>query len=155
MSQSEDGRTLEVKLTPMCAFELRYTDLEALDFGAGGQVYGSLEGSLEGEQLRGALRVTNLAPMRPGGVNLPTVRGLLTTDYGAKVWVAMDGMALARSTDGARVVTAAIAFRTGDPRYAWLNAVFAVTEGVLNTVAAGGAVHHRVYRFEPTLGPTE
>jgi Protein of unknown function (DUF3237) len=143
-----------MKLTPLFDFELRYTDLEVLDFGAGGQLYGSLEGFLEGERLRGALRVTNVAPMRPDDVNLPTVRGLLTTDDGAKVWVAMDGLALARSTDGARVVTAAITFRTGDPRYAWLNTIFAVTEGVLNTVAAGGAVHHRVYRCEPTLGST-
>jgi hypothetical protein len=144
-----------MKLTPLCDFELRYTDLEVLDFGASGQLYGSLEGSLAGERLRGALRVTNLAPKRSDDVNLPTVRGLLTTDDGAKVWVAMDGMALARPTDGVRVVTAAITFRTGDPRYAWLNTVFAVTEGVLDTVATGGAVRHRVYSCEPTLDSTE
>jgi hypothetical protein len=30
--------------------------------------------------------------------------------------------------------------------------VFAVTEGILDTVATGGTVRHRVYRCEPTLG---
>lgn len=144
-----------MKLTPLCDFEIRYTELEVLDYGAGGQLYGALAGSLTGDRLRGTLRMTNLAPKRPDDVNLPTVRGLLTTDDGAKVWMAMDGMALARASDGARVVTAAITFRTGDPRYAWLNTVFAVTEGLLDTVAAGGVVRHRVFHCEPTIGMTE
>jgi hypothetical protein len=144
-----------MNLIPLCDFELRYTDLEVLDYDTGGQLYGSLEGSLVGERFRGTLRLVNLAPKRSDDVNLPTVRGLMTTDDGAKIWVAMDGMALARSGDGARVVTAAITFRTGDPRYTWLNTVFAVTEGILDSVATGGAVRHRVYRCKPTLGTTE
>jgi hypothetical protein len=144
-----------MKLTPLCDFELRYTNLEVLDYGAGGQLHGSLEGSLVGERVRGELRMTNLAPKRSDDVNLPTVRGVLTTDDDAKVWMVMDGMALERPVDGARVVTAAITFRTADPRYTWLNTVFAVTEGILDTVSTGGVVRHRVYHCEPTLTATD
>jgi hypothetical protein len=143
-----------MKLSPLCDFELRYTELEVLNFETGGQLYGSLEGTLVGEKLRGNLQMTNFAPKRSDDVNLPTVRGLLTTDDGAKVWMTMDGIALARPADGARMVTAAITFRTGDPRYTWLNTVFAVTEGILDTVSSGGVVRHRVYHCEPTISTT-
>jgi hypothetical protein len=144
-----------MKLNPLCDFELRYTDLEVFDYEPGGQLYGSLEGSLVGERVRGELRMTNLAPKRSDDVNLPTVRGVLTTDDRAKVWMVMDGMALARPVDGARVVTAAITFRTADPRYTWLNTMFAVTEGILDTVSTGGVVRHRVYHCEPTISATD
>jgi hypothetical protein len=113
----EEARTQTMKLTPLCDFEFRYSTLEVLELEAGGQLYGTLEGSLVGERLRGDLHMINIAPIRPDDVNLPTVRGLLTTDDGAKVWMVMDGLALTRPADGVRVITAAITFRTGDPRY--------------------------------------
>ena len=53
---------------------LRYTDIEFVDYGAGGQHYGHLEGTLEGDRLRGSLRLVNLPPKRPDDVNLPTLR---------------------------------------------------------------------------------
>jgi hypothetical protein len=147
--------TPAMKLTPLCDFDLRHTDLEVLDYDVGGQLYGPLECPLVGERFRGDLRMTNMASKRPDDVNLPTVRGLLTTDDGAKVWRVMDGIALARPTDDARVVTAAVTFRTGDSRYTWLNTVFAVTEVTLGTVATGGVVRHRDYHCEPTIGTTD
>lgn len=66
-------------LAELASVELTYTALEALDYGSGGQLYGTMEGSLAGDQLRGTLRLTNLAQRRPDNVNLPTLRGLLTT----------------------------------------------------------------------------
>src|SRR6185437_16007576 len=57
-----------MQLTPLCDLELRYTSLESIDFGAGGQIYGTMEGTVSGERLRGRLRLTNLAPRRPDNV---------------------------------------------------------------------------------------
>src|SRR5207249_3170513 len=100
--------------------------LESLDYGAGGQLFGTMEGEVTGERLRGTLKLVNLAPRRADNVNLPTLRGLLTTDEGATAFVEINGMALLRPSDDARVFVTSLTFRTGDTRYAWLNTVFAV-----------------------------
>jgi hypothetical protein len=76
---------------PLGDVELHYTSLEFLDYGVGGQHYGTLDGWLRGEDVRGELRLTNLAPRRPDNVNLPTLRGLLTTEDDALVYVEMNG----------------------------------------------------------------
>jgi hypothetical protein len=52
-------------LIPLGDVELRYVTLEALDYGAGGQFYGTMEGTIAGDRLRGTLRLTNLAPRPP------------------------------------------------------------------------------------------
>jgi hypothetical protein len=62
-------------------------------YGVGGQHYGTLDGWLRGKDVRGELRLTNLAPRRPDNVNLPTLRGLLTTEDDALVYVEMNGIA--------------------------------------------------------------
>jgi hypothetical protein len=63
------------------------------------------------------VRLTNLASRRPDNVNLPTLRGVLTTDDGAAIWIELDGIATLRETDGARVFVTSWRFRTGDPHY--------------------------------------
>ncbi|MEX0763219.1 MAG: DUF3237 family protein [Dehalococcoidia bacterium] len=141
-----------MRLAPLCEMELRYTRLEILDYGAGGQIFGAMEGTVSGERLHGAMDLVNLAPRRPDNVNLPTLRGLLTTDDGAKLYIEIDGMATLRPSDEARVVVHSMTFRTGDPRYAWLNRVFAVAEGVLDRVAVGGVFRARAYACEATIG---
>jgi hypothetical protein len=141
-----------MKLWKLADFELRYTSIESLDYEPGGQVYGTMEGSFSGERLRGALRLTNLAARRPDNVNLPTLRGLLTTEDGARVWVEMDGIATARPSDNARVFVTRCAFRTGDPGYRWLNTTFAVLEGVLDQVAVGGRASGELHVCEASIG---
>jgi hypothetical protein len=42
------------------------------------------------------------------------------------------------AADDARVFVTSLTFRTADSRYAWLNTVFGVLEGVLDTVVTGG-----------------
>jgi hypothetical protein len=139
-----------MELLPLGDVEVHYTSLTSLKFGAGGQNYGTLEGWLRGETVRGELRLTNFAPQRPDYVNLPMLRGLLTTEDGATIAVEMNGIATLREADHARVFVTSLTFRTGDARYTWLNTVFSVLEGVLDTgtlVARGHAVslqsHHR------------
>ncbi len=140
-----------MRLMPLGDVELRYTALESLDYGAGGQIYGTMEGTLAGESLRGTLRLTNLAQRRPDNVNLPTLRGILDTRDGAKVWVEFDGIATLRPGDNARVAVMALTFRTGDDRYRWLNTVFAILEGVLDTVGVGGVARGAAYHCQPTV----
>lgn len=141
-----------MELVALGDLELRYTALESLDYGAGGQLYGTMEGRMEGEGLRGALQLTNLAPRRADNVNLPTLRGLLRTDDGAVVYVEMDGVATLREADRARVFVTTLRLRTGDARYAWVNTVFGVLEGVLDSVGVGGVARGRAYRCNPTIG---
>jgi hypothetical protein len=140
-----------VELVELCVVTLRYTSLESLDFGAGGQLYGTMEGRLDGERLSGELQLTNLAPRRADNVNLPTLRGLLTTDDGARTWIVLDGVATLRESDGARVFVTACRFRTGDERYAWLNTTFGVLEGVLDAVTVGGQARGRLFECRATV----
>lgn len=140
-----------MELAELASVTLTYTTLEALDYGDGGQLYGTMEGSLAGERLNGTLRLTNLAARRPDGVNLPTLRGLLTTDDGAVSWVELDGVAMLRPEDGARVFLTTFRFRTADERYAWLNTVFAVLEGVLDSVSVGGVARGRLFECGATV----
>ena len=140
-----------MQLVPLCDLELRYTMLESIDYGDGGQIYGTMEGSVSGEQLRGTLRLTNLAPRRPDNVNVPTLRGLLHTTDGAALFVELDGIANLRASDKARVFVTSMKLRTGDARYRWLNGTFALLEGVLDTVAVGGLARGKAYRCEATI----
>jgi hypothetical protein len=85
-----------MNLIPLGDFELHYTSLTSLDYGSGGQNYGTMEGWLRGESVSGELRLTNFAPRRPDNVNLPNLRGLLTTEDGAIIAVEMNGIATLR-----------------------------------------------------------
>jgi hypothetical protein len=138
-------------LMELAELKLRYTALESLDYGAGGQLYGTMEGRIEGDRVAGNLRLTNLAARRPDNVNLPTLRGLLTTSDGASIWVELDGIAMLRESDDARVFVTAARFRTGDERYGWLNTTFALLEGVLGAVAVGGEARGRLFECRATV----
>jgi len=141
-----------MKLVPLCEFELRYTSLELVDFGSGGQLYGTMEGTLSGDRINGRLRLTNLAPRRTDGVNMPALRGILETDDGAVIYVEMNGLANLRPADQARVFATTFTFRTRADRYAWLNNSFSILEGVLDTVSVGGVARGRAFECEVTFG---
>ncbi len=140
-----------MELVGLSDVDLTYVMLESLDYDAGGQLYGTMEGSLIGERLSGRLRLTNLAARRTDNVNLPTLRGVLDTADGARVWVELDGIAALRGADEARVFVTTFRFRTGDERYTWLNTIFGVLEGVLDSVGVGGRARGRLYECRPTL----
>ena len=122
-----------------------------MDYGGEGQLYGTLDGRIEGDRVRGELRLTNLAARRGDNVNLPTLRGILTTDDQAIVWVELDGVATLRESDGARVFVTTFRFRTGDERYAWLNTVFGALEGVLDSVGVGGTARGHLFECRATV----
>jgi hypothetical protein len=131
--------------------ELTYRTLQSLDYGVGGQLYGTMDGTLRGDRVGGALELTNLAQRRPDDANLPTLRGLLRTDDGADIWVELDGIATLRPSDRARVFVTAARFRTGDARYGWMNTTVGLVEGVLDTVGIGGVARARLWECRATL----
>jgi hypothetical protein len=144
-------RRLVVDLTELATVELTYTALQWLDYDHDGQLYGTMEGSLAG-RLSGSLRLTNFAALRADGVNLPTLRGVLTTRDEATVWVELDGIATLREEEGqARVFITTFRFRTGDERYAWLNATFGSLEGLLESGGVGGVARGRLYACQAAL----
>jgi hypothetical protein len=138
-------------LSMLATVELTYTALESVDYASGGRLYGTMDGTVTGERLNGTLRLTNLADRRPDNVNLPTLRGVLTTEDGANAWVEMDGVATLRIEDGARVFVTSCRFRTGDERYAWLNTQFAILEGVLDSVGVGGVARGQLFECHATM----
>ncbi len=140
-----------MELVPLADVVMVYRTLEYLDYGAGGQLYGTLDGTVSGDRLAGTLQLTNLAAKRPDDVNLPTLRGVLTTSDGATVWLEADGVATLRAADGARVFVTTARFRTGDPRYAWLDTVVGAIEGVLDTVGVGGTSRAALFECRATL----
>jgi hypothetical protein len=140
-----------MELVELGGVELTYSTLESVDFGIDGQLYGTMDGTLVGDRVNGELRLTNLAPRRADNVNVPTLRGVLTTDDGALVWVEMDGIATLRPSDNARVFVTTLRFRTGDERYPWLNGVFGLLEGVLDSVGVGGVARGRVFECRATV----
>ena len=46
-------------LVPLCEIALRYTALESLDYGAGGQLFGTMEGEVSGDRVCGSLKSTS------------------------------------------------------------------------------------------------
>lgn len=144
-----------MKLVDLGQLNLRYTSLRSVDYESGGQLYGTMEGRLEGERLTGDVHLTNLAPRRPDNVNMPTLRGILTTADGASIWMELDGIATLREADAARVFLTSCRFRARDPAYSWLNTTFAVVDGILDVVAEGGAARARLYECRSTIAPTD
>ncbi len=140
-----------MNLEPLFEGELRYTSLESIDYEAGGQLYGTMEGEVRGERLSGSFSLTNLAQRRADNVNCPTLRGLLTTDDGAKAYVELNGLANLRAADNARVFVTSFTCRTGDSRYAWLNTFVGIIEGVLDSVTVGGKARIKAYICEATI----
>jgi hypothetical protein len=140
-----------MELVELADLELTYTGLATLDYGSDGQLYGTMDGKLSGERLQGQLRLTNLAPRRADNVNMPTLRGVLTTEDGADVWVELTGVATLRQTYNARVCVTSVLFRTGDERYAWLNSVFGVLEGVLDSIGVGGVARGKIHECRASV----
>ena len=131
--------------------ELTYTAVELVDYGSDGQIYGTMEGTVAGDRINAQLRLTNLAARRPDNVNLPTLRGVMTTDDGAAVWVEIDGVATLRASDNARVFVTAFRCRTGDGRYAWLNTMVGVLEGVLTSVGLNSTARGSIFECRATV----
>ncbi len=134
--------------------ELIYTDVdEELSYQDGGQVYGILTGKLEAGELEGTLYTTNLARQRPDGVFIPTLRGLLTTSQGAKLFFTMDGLSLRdpKANPPRRLVVAGITLWTADPKFRSWNDAYLVAELEGRAVGKTWGVVGNLYQCVPEV----
>jgi hypothetical protein len=56
-----------------------------------------------------------------------------------------------RAKDSARVFVTTFRCRTADERYGWLNTVFGVLEGVLDSVGIGGVARGELFECRATV----
>jgi len=145
------------RLEPLCLFR---ADLkEPVDVGAGPfgvrRIFDVAGGRVEGERISGRVLPSGGDWLLIGsdGVGRLDVRATLETDDGAYVYAQYYGVLVfdeavvaalgsgAETAFGESHFMTAPRFETGDPRYAWLNAVVAVGQGRL----LPGAVEYRVF----------
>lgn len=140
-----------MKLEPVGTLELKYTRNSDVKLETTTQVYGDLEGRIEGPELQGSLRVTNLATSRPDGDFLPTLRGVLTGPEDKRMFVTMDGLSIVEEgTDPpVRVGLVSITFRTADPDLLKWNHVLAVAEYRGKTMGDTWGLVGSIYRCVP------
>jgi hypothetical protein len=145
-----------MRLDPLGTLTLSYSHLTELSYESGGQVYGALEGTLEGPELRGRLHVTNLAPHRTDGEFAPTLRGTLTAEDGKKMFVTIDGISIleAGTNPPVRIGLVALTFRSADPKLKKWNGVFAVAEYRGQAVGETWGLVGTVYRCVPEGSPS-
>jgi hypothetical protein len=143
-----------MKFTPIGEMDLTYVAVDFVDYGTGGQYHGTMEGQLRTERVSGRVKLTNIAQKRSDNVNTPTLRGVLETDDGARVFVEMNG--LSQIEEGGRVFITSLTFRTAEARYEGLNTLFAIVEGELHGRPRPNEMHARcfVYACESTIKPS-
>jgi hypothetical protein len=101
-------------------------------------------GTFEGPRLRGRIEPPggDWLTRRPDGTGRLDVRVTLRTDDGAAILMAYSG--ITRPTESGTSIRTAPLFETGDPRYAWLNAIQAVGVGGRE----GATVSYDVYALQ-------
>ena len=142
-----------MKLERVGSLTLRYGSSEGHSGHEGdGQYRGRLLGTLEGDELSGELDLTNRGQFRADGILTPTLRGLLTTPDGARLYATLDGLSL--PDDGAgedrRIVLTAMTLRTGDDRYKKWNSVLFLFEGRGGPDSETWAMRGSLFRCDPT-----
>ena len=138
-----------MRLERIGLLELVYTEVdEEWPFPEGGQVYGVLTGRLETDGLRGTIHATNLARQRPDGGFTPTLRGILSTPEGGKLFFTMDGISIkdASASPPRRVVTTGITLWSSDPRFRTWNDTYLVAETVGRAIGTSWGVAGDLYR---------
>ena len=141
-----------VRLEPLCTFEWSY-DVEGRvsggyvvlrpfggDDGAG---YGEGRGTVSGDRLAGTCVWSNHPRSRGDGRMLPDVHGLIVTDDGAEVLFTLGGVTVFDNGGSRGRQNLSGTFTAEDERYAWVNDLVCVAEGVI--VPAQNTIEIRVY----------
>jgi hypothetical protein len=120
-----------LELVPLCKALMPVHETHAIEgTPEGSLLIGELRGAtLEGERLN-ARQVGHAAAdwltVSPAGFATVDVRITFKTDDGALLFMSYEG----RSNLETGVACAAPKFKTGDPRYAWLNGIQAIAKGL-------------------------
>ena len=150
------AEAVDIELIPLCSIVIEVGEPMVMpNTPAGTRIVVELRDfRVEGDRLRGTMKGVAAADwltIGPEGTGSVDVRATMETDDGALVYVTYTGRRDFSEGMDAPVYTAP-RFETGDERYAWLNTVVGVLEGVLGTVAVGGQARGTVYECRPTAG---
>ena len=119
-----------MRLEPHCRLSMRYVDSAwARPYGGEeGAGFGTGDGSVSGDVLRGTLRWANYPRRREDGVWTPNVRGVIDTDDGAAVLLSMHGQSVEQQLEeGARrAILVRLELTSDAEHYRWLNTTFVV-----------------------------
>ena len=129
-----------MRLEHLCDMELAYRDqslyggklVYVVPYGTPeATAYGEGDATFRGARLSGTARWVNHPHRRSDGVNLPDLHGVIRTEDGAFVLVAMRGRTLP-AQEGKRRQLLTVLFEAEDERYRWLNTAVCVLEGILS-----------------------
>jgi hypothetical protein len=141
-----------MQLEYLCEIKLAYQDywmVQPYD-GGEGSAFGTGEGTVTGERIRGTIRWVNHPHRRSHNTWLPDTHGVIQTDDSAVILFTMQGRTVfppnsprrsrpSYSGRGRQLLT--LMFEAEDERYAWLNTTLCVAEGAI----VEGAMQARVY----------
>lgn len=139
---------LDAELRPLCTSAVTLGDAHVIESGPHGRrlIVDVLSVRMEGERLSGRLRGSAAADwltIGPDGrYGALDVRATIETDDGAVIYVQYGGR-IRFGAEGINAAFGAPLFETGDPRYAWLNRIQAVSKGRSDTTAR--TIHYRIY----------
>jgi hypothetical protein len=146
-----------VRLEPLCTFEWSYDpdvrvkapgyELVRPYGGEEGVAYGEGRGTATG-RIAGRVVWSNYPHRRSDGRMLPDVRGLITTADGASIPFELRGRTFF-GEDGAGRQNLVGWFEAADPRYAWLNDVVCIAEGIIQVDGMRIDVYAGVHELEP------
>jgi hypothetical protein len=137
---------MSLELVPLCTVDVTLAAPIVVGDGPSGLrlVFEVETMELSGDRLRGRSKGHAVADWVTvvGGVGTIDVRGTFETDDGALIYGQYRGRTDASQGQGAPIYVAPL-FETGDPRYAWINAIQAVGKGTL----AGVDLHYDWYEL--------
>lgn len=124
---------MSIELIPLCTVEATLTDPIVVGEGPSGLrlIYEVVEATVEGERLSGTFigHASGDWVSLIGTIASLDVRGTFQTHDGAIVFVHYRGRT--NIAEGGTIYVAPL-FETGDPRYAWLNAIQGAGKGILD-----------------------
>jgi uncharacterized protein DUF3237 len=123
-----------MRLEPLFLLSMRYAEgTWARPFGGEeGAGFGSGEGTVTGDVLRGTVRWANAPRRREDGVWTPNLRGVIRTEDDADILLSIHGQSVQERTGPGRAILARLELMTEDERYRWLNTTFVVGEGEID-----------------------
>ena len=125
-----------MRLEPLCHLAMRYDEgAWTRPFGGEeGAGFGTGEGAITGDVLRGVLRWANAPRRREDGVWTPNLRGVIRTEDGAEILTSIHGQSVQEDSPAGlrRAILARVELLAEDDRYRWLNTSFVVGEGEID-----------------------
>jgi len=135
-----------IDLVELCTMTVELMPSLAVGTGPAGDrsVGGIAAVTVTGERLNATLASPAAADwlVRTGAIGIVDARLTLRTDDGALIYMTYGGRLDLSNPAAGIFAYVAPTFETGDPRYAWLNAVQAVGKGRLTLAADGGRIDY-------------